>query len=248
MKLPARLRLAIAAALVCLMLAVGLGATRYFAATGPVPSGTPTSAPASPGWIALLDETNAHRWRNITDDKDIVRIQDGALHIPGRSLHPLRYAAFTGQTFQDFELHVEFKLARRANSGLFLRAPSDKPDARGFEIQVIDDYGKPPTKHGSGAVYDVVTPMFNLSRPAGEWNSFDIRLEGPDLEVKMNGWLVVKTDLGRMTEPYGKFKVPYADLPREGRIMIQDHGGEAWYRNLLVRPIPSPQPVSPPRS
>jgi hypothetical protein len=61
----------------------------------------------------------------------------------------------------------------------------------------------------------------------------------------MNGWLVVKTDLSQMTEPYGKFTIPYADLPREGMIMIQDHGGEAWYRNLLVRPVPASQPDSP---
>lgn len=216
---------------------------RQFAPGGPVPAGVPTPAPTGPGWLALLDESNASHWRNITDDKDIFSIHNGVLHIPGRSVHPLRYAAFTGRTFEDFELHVEFRVAPRANSGIFLRAPSDRADDRGFEIQIIDDHGKPPTLHGSGAVYDVVTPMFNLSRPAGEWNSYDIRLVGTDLEVRMNGWLVVKTDLAQMTEPYGKFNVPYAHLPREGRIMIQDHGGEAWYRNLLVRPIPKPPQI-----
>jgi hypothetical protein len=160
-------------------------------------------------------------------------------------MYPLRYAAFTGQPFEDFELHVEFKLAPRANSGIFLRAQSDDPVQRGFEIQVLEDHGETPSKHGSGAVYDVVTPMFNLARPAGEWNSYDIRLVGTELEVVMNGWLVVKTDLSQMTESYGKFTIPYADLPREGMIMIQDHGGEAWYRNLLVRPVPASQPDSP---
>ena len=194
----------------------------------------------------MLDQTNAQHWRNITDEKDIFGIQDGVLHIYGESLYPLRYAGFTGQNFENFELHVEFRLAENANSGIFLRAQSDDPVERGFEIQVLEDHGEPPSKNGSAAVYDVVTPMFNMARPAGEWNSYDIRLVGTEFEVTMNGWLVIKTDLGQMVEPYGKFSVAYADLPREGMIMIQDHGGEAWYRNLLVRPIPAPLHDSPP--
>jgi hypothetical protein len=107
---------------------------------------------------------------------------------------------------------------------------------RGFEVQVLEDFGKPPNKNSCGSIYDVVTPMFNMSRPAGEWNSYDISVKGAEVIVIMNGWMVIHTDLGKMKTRLGKFKIPYAELPREGNIALQDHGGEAWYRNILIRP------------
>jgi hypothetical protein len=202
----------------------------------PVPSGTPTAAPEGPGWIDLLGAEHRDAWANITDEKDIFEIRDGMLHIFGRTIHPLRYAGYTGRAFGDFDLHLEYRLVRRCNSGVFLRVQKNDPVRRGFEVQVLDDHGKAPHKNRSGAIYDVVTPMFNMSRPAGEWNSFDITCEGGQVTVRMNGWPVVYTDLALMREPIGKFDIPFAELPREGLIALQDHGGEIWYRNIRIRP------------
>jgi hypothetical protein len=77
--------------------------------------------------------------------------------------------------------------------------------------------------------------MFNMAMPAGEWNSFDIRFEGSRLEVVYNGWKVLDVDVSLMTMPIGKFDTPLALMPREGHIILQDHGDEAWFRNLRVR-------------
>ncbi len=202
---------------------------------GPVPEGFPTPAPEGEGWINLLDEDRIAYWENVTDDREIFEIADGMLHIFGRSIYPLRYVGYTGERFGDFELHIEFKVTRRANSGVFLRSSGEDPLARGFEVQVLDDHGKRPTKRRSGSIYDVVTPMFNMSRPTGEWNSFDITVRGDEVVVFMNGWRVIHTDFSKMTMPLGKFETPYAELPREGILMLQDHGGEVWYRNILIR-------------
>ncbi len=202
---------------------------------GPMPQGQPTAAPIGPDWVNLLDAEHAGDWKNVTDDSNIFGITDGVLHIYGRTIYPLRYVAYTPENFGDFDLHVEFKLPRRANSGIFLRANPDDPVARGFEVQVLGDHGKLPTKNSCGAIYDVVTPMFSMSRPAGEWNSYDISVRGKQVEVVMNGWKIIDTDFSLMTEPIGKFKIAYNDLPLEGLIVLQDHGGEVWYRNLSVR-------------
>ena len=201
----------------------------------PVPYGEPTPRPQGPEWIDLLDAAHAPGWKNTADDNEIFEIKDGMLHIFGRSLATLRYAGYTPEKFGDFDLHLEFKVARRANSGVFLRATPNDPVYRGFEVQVLDDFGKAPNKNGCGSIYDVTTPMYNLSRPAGEWNSFDISLRGGEVQVRMNGWLVVHTDLAQMTMKIGKYKAPFAELPREGNLLLQDHGGEAWYRNILIR-------------
>jgi hypothetical protein len=201
----------------------------------PVPRGLPTPAPQGPEWENLLSAENERRWRNVTDDSSIFAVEGGTLHIFGRSLYPLRYVAYTGENLADFELHVEFKVARGANSGVFLRSHPKDPVRRGFEVQVLDDYGDPPHKNGSGAIYDVVTPMFNLARPSGEWNSYDITVRGGEVVIVVNGWKVIHTDLAQMTEPLGKFSTPYAELPKEGLLMLQDHGGEVWYRNILLK-------------
>jgi hypothetical protein len=217
---------------VAVVAAVGV---RWFWPHGPVPVGEPTPRPEGEGWIDLLDADHVSGWKNITDNKDIFEIQDGMIHIFGRTLYPLRYVGYTPEPFGNFDLHVEFKLARRTNSGVFLRSRPNDPVSRGFEVQILEDFGTPPDKNSCGAIYDVVTPMFNMSRPAGEWNSFDITANGPEIIVRMNGWMVIQTDFSKMTTPLGKFTIAYKDLPLEGALALQDHGGEAWYRNIVIR-------------
>jgi hypothetical protein len=225
----------IAAGVVGGLLIAMAGCAYWLRARDPAPAGLPTPPPDGDEWAHLLDEAHAAGWVNITDDKEIFDIRDGTLHIYGRSVWPLRYVGYVAQPFSDFDLHIEVKVSKRANSGIFLRVQPDDPVQRGFEIQVLDDHGRPPSKTGSGAIYDVVTPMFNMARPAGEWNSYDITVQGTQVTVIMNGWKVIDTDFALMTEPYGKFTLPYADLPREGLLALQDHGGEVWYRNIVIR-------------
>jgi hypothetical protein len=224
----------IAAVLFVFALGITLG-TQLAWPRGPVPEGKPTQPPTGSDWIDLLSPENAKLWRNLGDTKNIFEVQENSVHIYGKTIYPLRYVTFTGETFSDFDLHIEYKLARGTNSGVFLRAEPNDPVYRGFEVQVIDDFGKAPTKNGAGAIYDVATPMFNMSRPAGEWNSFDIGVTGQRVKIVFNGWLVVDADLSKMDKPIGKFKVAYKDLPLTGNIALQDHGGEVWYRNILVR-------------
>ena len=231
------------AAIAALILVMGIAAVFAFVRKhGPVPSGEPTPRPQGEGWIDLLDAAHAPGWKNMLDDKDIFEIKDGMLHIFGRTIYPLRYATYAAERFGDFDLHVEFKLTRHANSGVFVRAQPNDPVNRGFEVQVLEDCGKPPDKNSCGSIYDVVTPMFNMSRPAGEWNSFDISMNGNGVVVAMNGWMVIHTDLSKMTTPLGKYTIPFAQLSREGNLAVQDHGGEVWYRNILIRPLQAQRP------
>jgi len=207
----------------------------YLRPQGPVPTGATTPAPSGPEWVNLFDAEHRAGWRNITDDMDIFAFDGDVLHIFGKTIHPLRYVGYASERFGDFELHVEFRVAPRANSGVFLRAQPNDPVYRGFEVQVLDDHGKRPHKQGSGAIYDVATPMFNMALPAGAWNSYDITVRGGEVIVFMNGWRVIHVDLDQMTMPIGKFPAPFADLPRDGLLLFQDHGGEVWYRNAMLK-------------
>lgn len=204
------------------------------ASGGRVPEGAPTARPEGDGWLDLFDASHEGAWKNVTDDaQGIFELKEGVFHVPGGA--GTHYIALTSDSFGDFQLHIEFKVAKGANSGVFVRSDPNDPVYRGIEVQVLDDFGQAPNKNGSGSIYDVVTPMFNLARPAGDWNSYDITCRGPEMEVVMNGWRVVSTDLSKMTMPIGKFDTPLAELPREGHVILQDHGGEVWFRNLVIK-------------
>lgn len=203
---------------------------------GRIPAGEPTPRPQEEGWMDLFAPENASHWKNVTDTrKDIFTIENGVFHVPGQN--GTRYIAWDKETFGNFQLHVEFKVPQDANSGIFVRTDPADPVQRGMEIQVFGDYGSAPSIHSSGALYDIATPMFNMAKPAGEWNSFDLSFSGPNLEVVYNGWKVLSLDTSKMTMPIGKFDTPLASLPPEGHIILQDHGSEVWFRNLMVRRV-----------
>lgn len=200
-----------------------------------LPSGAPTARPTGDGWIDLFDAAHEAQWKNVDDDTKIYELKDGSFHV--FPIGPMRHVAYLGEEFGDFEMHLEFKLAKGTNSGVFFRSDPKNPVYAGFEVQVLDDAGTLPNKNSSGAIYDVATPMFNVTRPAGEWNSYDITCKGPNVTVVVNGWKVLDVDLSKLTMPVGKFSTPLATLPQKGNILLQNHGGEAWYRNLVVRKL-----------
>ncbi|MCP4642773.1 MAG: DUF1080 domain-containing protein [bacterium] len=215
--------------------AVTAGAAKKKDEPLPRPVGTLTPAPAGDGWIDLFDASHQKEWKLDKPRDGIFAFEDGVMHISGHK--PTRYIGYMKETFSDFQLHVEFKVTKDANSGVLFRADPSSPPYTGMEIQVYDDHGKPPSWYGCGALYDVASPMFNMSNPAGEWNSLDITLKGKHLVTVMNGWKVLDVDLSVMKRPVGKFKTPYDQLSLEGHLFLQDHGNELWYRNVRIKKL-----------
>ena len=90
--------------------------------------------------------------------------------------------AITEATFDDFQLHLEFRCPpspaaegqARGNSGVYLHGR--------YEVQVLASHGDPPRMNGCGAVYGIAPPMVNASQPAGEWETYDIVFRAPRLD------------------------------------------------------------------
>ena len=89
----------------------------------------------------------------------------------------------SAEKFWNFELHCEFKIGAHSNGGLGLRGR--------YEIQIVDDYGKPAGSHGTGALYSRIVPKVNASKAPGEWQTYDIRLVGRIVTVTVNGQKVI---------------------------------------------------------
>ena len=149
------------------------------------------------------------------------------------------------QTYGDFVLELEFKVAEKTNSGVFFRADPANAVQGGFEIQVFDSYGKAEAgKHDTGALYDALAPSKNVQKPGGEWNHMTITADGPKVTVELNGQQIIAANLNdwKVAEqnPDGsknKFKTALKDLPRTGHIGFQDHGKPVWYRNVRIKPL-----------
>lgn len=89
----------------------------------------------------------------------------------------------TKQSFWDFKLHLEFRIPKQSNSGVYLRGR--------YEVQIEDSFGRPATLDGTGALYGFLVPNVNAAKRAGEWQSMDITLIGRLLTVVLNGKTVI---------------------------------------------------------
>jgi hypothetical protein len=129
------------------------------------------------------------------------------------------------QKFKDFRLQAEYKLTDKSNSGIYLRGR--------YELQVLDDFGKPAEKHGHMSIYGWTAPLVNASKPAGEWQTVDIVLVGNRVTVTLNGQKVHdNTEIQAITG--GALD---ADELAPGPILIQGDHTKVWFRKLTVTPI-----------
>lgn len=129
------------------------------------------------------------------------------------------------QQFKDFKVVAEYRLEKESNSGLYLRGR--------YELQVLDDAGKPPAKGGHMAVYGRVVPTVNASKPAGEWQTAEVTLVGNRVTVVLNGQTV--HDNVAIDGITGGALDSNEGAP--GPIMIQGDHSRIWVRKLVVTPI-----------
>lgn len=154
---------------------------------------------------------------------------------------------WTKESYGDFILDLEFKVAKESNSGVFLRSGDIKNVLKALEIQVHDSTDG--SKYGMvAAIYDACPPTKNMSKPVGEWNHFTITCKGPLVSVVFNGEEVIHADLDKWNEPKknpdgtaNKFATALKDFSRNGPIGLQGLHGKAqapvWYRHLKIKTL-----------
>lgn len=199
--------------------------------------GEPLYAP-EPGFQALFNGRDANNWSMAGPGTCVVA--EGCLEcIPGSDIG-LFWC--TQPMPKDYLLRLEWMCTRADdNSGVFLRFPD--PFSKnymnpayvgvqfGYEVQ-IDEQGFPDGSpiHRTGAIYAVATQALSQisARRPGQWNEFEIRVQGPQFSVTLNGTLVCQftnNDPARGQSVQPNF------------IGVQTHTGRVLYRHIRMKAL-----------
>jgi hypothetical protein len=209
---------------------------------------TLTEQQKADGWKLLFDGQTMNGWTIFKGkENDTWEVVDGTLHckLPGDSVATKRADLRTVDEYENFEFAFDFKIGPAQNSGVMYRVTEeyDLPYATGPEYQVTDDVGYPggtKTKEQTSEVYAMYAAENKKMNPPGEWNSAKIVVNGSHVEHWLNGNKVLEYELWsddwkkRVAESKWK-EFPGYGLPKKGYLDLQDHSGEVWYRNLMIK-------------
>ena len=220
-----------------------------------------TEEEARKGWRLLWDGKTASGWRGAKLDhfpKKGWEMEDGILKVLASGGFESRNGGdiVTIDTYSDFELSVDFKITKAANSGIkyFVDPELNKGDgsAIGLEFQILDDRNHPDAKMGKNGNRTVAS-LYDLIRAESyskngsknfkggdQWNNARIVVKGGHVAHWLNHVKVVEFNRHSQAfealvekSKYEKWE-NFGRLP-EGHILLQDHGDEVSFRNIKIR-------------
>lgn len=197
-------------------------------------------------WMSLFDGKTMAGWRNVTAQLGDVpvgwHVIDGAITRTGEGGDIVSL-----QQYGDFELQLEWKVQPGGNSGIIYRVdPKGTMTYRsGPEFQVLDDALHVDGRSrltAAGSVYGLYPAPAGIVKPAEQWNSVRIIVEGAHVEHWLNGVRIVEYEL--WSEDWvrrvrnSKFNEwPEYGQTKRGLIALQDHGDRVSYRNIRIREL-----------
>ncbi len=204
----------------------------------------------SGGWKPLFDGKTTKGWHSYGKSETAAQweVKDGAIHLDkskGGSGDLV-----TDGAYSNFDLKLEWKISPKGNSGILFYVqenPAKYQEAyfTGPEMQVLDNDGHPDGKihkHSAGDLYDLIPCTKETVKPPGEWNEAEIISNNGSLKLFLNGTNVVSTTIWdnswKRLVAGSKFKEwPDFGTFKSGKIDLQDHGNEVWYRNIKIKEL-----------
>jgi len=204
------------------------------------------SASDKSDWAILFDGSNTDAWRSVKSDTfpDKWKIVAGTLMFDP-SAQGKGGDIITKEQYSDFELELEFRLSKGANSGIKYYFAN----GLGLEYQLLDDANHPDAKNGQNgnrtlaSLYDLIAARADKpAKPIGVWNTARIVAKDDVIQHWLNGQLVLEYQRG--SDAYNQLVAisKYKDAKGFGMvettpILLQDHGDRVWYRSIRIRPL-----------
>ena len=204
-------------------------------------------------WEILFDGTNYDQWKGYGADEvfDNWTIEDGAMAFtPGEEGGK---NIITKNTYTNFVLSLEWKISEAGNSGIFWAVVEDEKYSEAYqtgpEIQVLDNTGHPDAKIGEGthsaaALYDMIAPPEDYTKPVGEWNLcvLEVNHKTNEGKVTFNGNELFTFPVNGEKWDAMVANSKFADwegfgASQTGHIGLQDHSDKVWYRNIKIKSL-----------
>ena len=205
-----------------------------------------TAEQVAAGWRTLFDGTNTDAWRGYKSQTLPAgwHIENGVLTKTGSSEDII-----TRDQFGNFELAMDWMLSPGGNAGLFYRGTEEYDHIywSAPEYQLLDDAGHPDGKSrltAAASDYDLYPSRAGVVKPANEWNSTLLVVNGNRVQHWLNGQKMVEYDLGSPDWQQKVAASKFAAYPNYGKatrgyIGIQgDHDGTLSLRNIRIRVLP----------
>lgn len=191
------------------------------------------------GWHTYLRDTVGAKWQ----------VKDGALVFDPTQPASGGGDIVTNDQYENFELRLEWKVAKGSNSGIIFDVQEDpKYNATyltGPEMQVLDNKDASDNKkqsHLAGCLYDMAgDSSVSKPKPVGEWNQVRLIQNKGHLTFYLND---IKTFEGQIgSEEWNnmvagsKFKNKmFSDFAKvaKGKIALQQHPGSSEWRNIKI--------------
>lgn len=216
-------------------------------ACAPSQQGSPATgvAPAAAGpWHSLFDGQTMDQWRGYRNE-DV-----SAWHVAGGIMTKNVGTGdlVTRTPYANFELDLEWRISKGGNAGIFYRGTEEYDHIywSAPEYQLLDDANAPDGRSrltAAGAAYAVYPAPAGIVKPAGEWNSTRIIVNGNHVEHWLNGTKLLEYELGSPDWSARVAKSKFNAWPDYGKsaigyIGIQgDHNGELSLRNIRIREL-----------
>jgi hypothetical protein len=173
----------------------------------------------TPVWnnpVKLFNGSNLNGWITQKPENQWL-VENGILKSPKAGSNLM-----TKERFNDFKLHIEFRIPAGGNSGVYLRGR--------YELQIIDSKGQEPSSVLFGGIYGFLTPNQDAAKMAGEWQSYDITLVGRRVTIVAND----KTIICDAIIPGITGGAIDSNEAEPGPIFLQGDHGPVDFRNITI--------------
>lgn len=223
-----------------------LTSSTYFAGA----DNTLTPSEKKAGWKLLFDGKSLNGWRTFKNkEANSWTVEKGVLYCKGSitDKSDLRSDMITDKQFENFDLSVDWKISPQGNSGILYMVTEEFKAAylSGPEYQIIDDLNFPQKLEDwqkTGANYAMDAAPTAAPRPVGQWNTTRIVVNKGHVQHWLNGKKLLDfqmwTDEWNKKKTEGKWKdAPGYGMSKKGHIGLQDHGSEAWFKNIKIKEL-----------
>lgn len=189
---------------------------------------------------------------SLFDGDDLYQFKDGRITPEGLLEEGSKLRdVFLKDKYQDFILHLEFRLPYkpyatgqdRGNSGCYIH--------QRYEVQILDSFGLDLEFNHCGALYRYKAPDINMCLPPLQWQTYEIEFKAARFDSQgkktKNAMITVWHNGVKIHDHFELERKTGAGKQESPEVFVtkfQDHGNPVRFRNMWIidlnRPVPSP--------